>query len=69
MPAHHFKATIGGVVVLDCQIRLKFGMPEAHTLEVYFNKKPFVCGGILMDFENEIVPLTDVLLVLAERSM
>lgn len=67
MPQFKFDCLLGGVVRLDCEIAVLFGLADRNSLRVSYKGKPFNVYGLLIDYSDEIMPLSEYLIDFAER--
>lgn len=68
MPVIQFECQLGGVVILDCEVALRFGRVDRTSLCVTYEGLPFDCDGIVIDYEGEFLPLRTYLLEHAQHS-
>ena len=64
-----FEFALGGAVLLDCSVDLRFGNVVKHSLKVEFCEEPFNVSGILLDHEGELVPLSELMYSFAKQEI
>lgn len=52
---------------LDCEINVRFGLADRNSLSVSYKGRPFNVYGLLIDYSDEIMPLSEYLMDFAER--
>ena len=64
-----FDFILGGVVMLNCTISTQFGDALADSLRVTYDGKPFDCGGIVIDYDGEFLPVSEYLVAFARNEI
>lgn len=68
MPSMFFDCILGGVVPLDCEVTVRFGKVDPHSLRVTHLGMPFDCDGIIIDYEGEFLPMSSYLVGHAQKN-
>ena len=64
-----FDFVLGGVVVIDCSVGVRFGNIVRNSLKVEFCGETFDIEGIVIDYEAEFLPLSDYLYGFAKQEI
>lgn len=54
---YEFTFELGGCVTLDCEARITFG--EVDEVKAYFQGRKFDLEGLVIDYDNEFLPLRE----------
>ena len=64
-----FEFELGGVVVIDCSVGVRFGTVVRDSLKVEFCGETFDVEGLVIDYEGEFLPLSDYLYGFAKQEI
>jgi hypothetical protein len=76
VPIHRFQVALGGSVLLDCEVMVRFGRADPLSLQVYapqagWDKTPkrFNPGGIMVEHQGEPTPLSEFIVECANQEI